>query len=66
MPTTSVPVSSLVDGLPRKTTRLILMVGDSITQYAVSPEQKGFQAQLANDYSRLADVINRGMSGWTS
>ncbi|KDO19989.1 hypothetical protein SPRG_14569 [Saprolegnia parasitica CBS 223.65] len=63
---TSAPMSSFANGIPRKSTRLILMVGDSITQYAVSPGKQGFQALLANDYSRLADVINRGMSGWTS
>ncbi|OQR91528.1 isoamyl acetate-hydrolyzing esterase 1 [Thraustotheca clavata] len=45
---------------------VILMIGDSITQQAANPAVLGFQAQLSQDYIRRVDVINRGMSGWTT
>ena len=44
----------------------ILFLGDSITQYAFNIEMKGFCAQLANDYTRRVDIINRGFSGYNS
>ncbi|OQR87492.1 isoamyl acetate-hydrolyzing esterase [Achlya hypogyna] len=45
---------------------LFLMLGDSITEIAADPHRLGFQSQLAADYIRKADVINRGISGWTT
>ncbi|EQC40972.1 hypothetical protein SDRG_02034 [Saprolegnia diclina VS20] len=45
---------------------LLLMIGDSITQQASTVSLHGFQALLAEDYIRRADVINRGRGGWTT
>ncbi|EQC32356.1 hypothetical protein SDRG_10103 [Saprolegnia diclina VS20] len=45
---------------------LILMLGDSITEIASDPRRQGFQAQLMADYVRKADVVNRGISAWTT
>ncbi|KDO27798.1 hypothetical protein SPRG_07397 [Saprolegnia parasitica CBS 223.65] len=45
---------------------LLLMIGDSITQQASTVSLHGFQALLAENYIRRADVINRGRSGWTT
>ncbi|EQC36420.1 hypothetical protein SDRG_05877 [Saprolegnia diclina VS20] len=49
-----------------RVTATILMVGDSNTELAANPTTQGFQALLSYDYSRTADVINRGVSGFTS
>ncbi|KAF0697341.1 Aste57867_11967 [Aphanomyces stellatus] len=45
---------------------LIITVGDSITQFGADPGNMGFQSLLANDYVRKADVVNRGLAGWTT
>ncbi|KAH9101353.1 hypothetical protein LEN26_015695 [Aphanomyces euteiches] len=45
---------------------IIMMLGDSITQYSVNSQLQGFQALLSNDYIRKADVVNRGLWGWTT
>ncbi|KDO19990.1 hypothetical protein SPRG_14570 [Saprolegnia parasitica CBS 223.65] len=45
---------------------MILMIGDSNTELAANIRTQGFQALLSSDYSRSADVINRGVSGFTS
>ncbi|EQC40209.1 hypothetical protein SDRG_02857 [Saprolegnia diclina VS20] len=45
---------------------VILMVGDSITEYAANVNMHGFQASLAHDYIRHADVVNRGRAGWST
>mmetsp|Transcript_19800 Transcript_19800/g.48447 ORF Transcript_19800/g.48447 Transcript_19800/m.48447 type:complete len:263 (-) Transcript_19800:229-1017(-) len=42
----------------------IVLLGDSITQQGFSVG--GWAARLANYYSRRADVLNRGFSGYTS
>ncbi|ETW02966.1 hypothetical protein H310_05407 [Aphanomyces invadans] len=45
---------------------LIVTLGDSITQNGANPEILGYQVLLTNDYVRKADVVNRGLSGWTT
>ncbi|KAF0743656.1 hypothetical protein AaE_008517 [Aphanomyces astaci] len=45
---------------------LIITLGDSITQNGANPEILGYQVLLNNDYVRKADVVNRGLSGWTT
>ncbi|ETV73987.1 hypothetical protein H257_11299 [Aphanomyces astaci] len=45
---------------------LIVALGDSITQFGADPAFQGFQALLSQDYVRKADVLNRGLSGWTT
>ena len=42
----------------------IVLFGDSITQNSFAED--GFGARLAHRYSRRADVLNRGMSGYTT
>jgi lysophospholipase L1-like esterase len=42
----------------------ILCIGDSITQYAGSPG--GWATHLGVSYSRRADILNRGYSGYSS
>lgn len=44
----------------------ICLLGDSITQEAFDPAISGFAAQLANEYRRKADVLNRGYSGYNT
>ncbi|KAJ1637693.1 SGNH hydrolase-type esterase domain-containing protein, partial [Pavlovales sp. CCMP2436] len=42
----------------------IVCVGDSITEYGSQPD--GWVARLGWLYSRKADVVNRGFSGYTT
>lgn len=44
----------------------ILFFGDSITQHGYNVEIDGWVAQLAHWWSRRADIINRGYSGYNS
>lgn len=44
----------------------VLLLGDSITQQSFSLEHGGWGAGLADWYSRRADVVNRGFSGYNS
>ena len=44
----------------------ILLIGDSITQQSFSLLHRGWGAGLADWYQRVADVINRGYSGYNS
>ncbi|KAJ3046408.1 hypothetical protein HK097_000885 [Rhizophlyctis rosea] len=44
----------------------IIVFGDSITQEGHNPLINGWVASLAHFYQRRLDVINRGMSGYTS
>jgi len=46
--------------------RRILLIGDSITQRSFSIVDQGWGAGLADWYTRTADVINRGYSGYNS
>ena len=43
-----------------------MLFGDSITQRGIDPNVHGFGTLLANAYSRKVDVINRGLSGYTT
>ncbi|KAF0692369.1 Aste57867_16546 [Aphanomyces stellatus] len=44
----------------------LVVIGDSFTQFGADPATHGFVAALANDYVRRADVLNRGVEGWTT
>jgi lysophospholipase L1-like esterase len=44
----------------------VVLIGDSITQFSFSTAEHGWGAALADWYSRSADVINRGYSGYNS
>lgn len=44
----------------------ILAFGDSLTQQGFNPDARGWVSQLSNFYSRKADVINRGFSGYNT
>ncbi|ETW02956.1 hypothetical protein H310_05398 [Aphanomyces invadans] len=44
----------------------ILLLGDSITEQACNPTTDGFHSLLARDYIRRFDVVNRGLSGYTT
>jgi hypothetical protein len=44
----------------------IVLTGDSLTQYAANPSFVGWGILLQNEYVRSADVLNRGLSGYTS
>eukprot|EP00392_Amoebophrya_sp_AT5.2_P006763 g6775.t1 len=50
---------------PYRGTPKILLVGDSLTQSGNSVEE-GWAIQLQRIFIRRADVVNRGLSGWTS
>ncbi|KAF9971239.1 hypothetical protein BGZ73_005841 [Actinomortierella ambigua] len=43
-----------------------MLFGDSITQYSFNTDLRGFGAQLAHQFQRRLDVINRGFSGYTT
>lgn len=45
--------------------RKILLIGDSLTQWG-SHAESGWGIELQRRYARRADVLNRGLSGWTS
>ncbi|CAD7926831.1 unnamed protein product, partial [Amoebophrya sp. A120] len=53
-------ISMVYTGTPK-----IFLYGDSLTQYG-SSEVGGWAARLQGLYSRRADVVNRGLSGWNS
>ncbi|KAI9359578.1 SGNH hydrolase-type esterase domain-containing protein [Zopfochytrium polystomum] len=44
----------------------IVLVGDSITQFAWDVDNYGFAAIIAQEYVRRMDVVNRGYSGFTT
>lgn len=46
--------------------RKIVLLGDSITQRSFSIIDQGWGAGLADWYTRTADIINRGFSGYNS
>jgi len=46
--------------------KTLILLGDSITERSCEPGHMGFQVVLNQDYVRKADVINRGLSGWTT
>jgi len=43
-----------------------LLFGDSITQYSLSAELRGWGGLLADYYTAKVDIINRGFSGYTT
>ena len=55
------PLAAPVHERPR-----VLLFGDSITQYSFDTQNCGWGAGLADWYSRHADVVNRGFSGFNS
>jgi len=44
----------------------IVLFGDSITQYSLSVELRGWGSLLADYYNAKVDIINRGFSGYTT
>eukprot|EP00188_Purpureofilum_apyrenoidigerum_P003579 Plantae.Rhodophyta-Purpureofilum_apyrenoidigerum.ctg37877.p1 GENE.Plantae.Rhodophyta-Purpureofilum_apyrenoidigerum.ctg37877~~Plantae.Rhodophyta-Purpureofilum_apyrenoidigerum.ctg37877.p1 ORF type:complete len:211 (-),score=45.86 Plantae.Rhodophyta-Purpureofilum_apyrenoidigerum.ctg37877:135-767(-) len=46
--------------------KVIVFVGDSLTQYGFNTETRGFVAAIADWYERRADVFNRGFSGYNT
>eukprot|EP00759_Apiculatamorpha_spiralis_P059191 PhF_6_TR9735/c0_g1_i1/m.14992 len=44
----------------------IVLFGDSITEQSFSLDDKGWGAVLAGMYTRKADIINRGLSGYNT
>ena len=46
--------------------RKFVLFGDSLTQRGFEVEHRGWAAALANAYTRKADVINRGYSGYNT
>ncbi|KDO19018.1 hypothetical protein SPRG_14855 [Saprolegnia parasitica CBS 223.65] len=63
---TGIIIYLLASKYPASSMPVILMVGDSITEYAANVHMHGFQASLAHDYIRHADVVNRGRAGWST
>jgi hypothetical protein len=45
---------------------LMLFIGDSLTELGESSEQSGWITRLRSEYSRSADIISRGYSGYNS
>ncbi|KNC82335.1 hypothetical protein SARC_05374 [Sphaeroforma arctica JP610] len=45
---------------------VFVLIGDSITQYSANPYILGFGDLLGFEYTRRVDVINRGLSGYTT
>ena len=45
---------------------VLMLFGDSITQFSFNPELCGWGAALAHWYARQADVLNRGFSGYNT
>ena len=46
--------------------KLIMIIGSSMVQKAHEPEEMGFGIGFSNWYSRLADILIRGQSGYNS
>jgi isoamyl acetate esterase len=46
--------------------RSIVLFGDSLTEQSFDVAHSGWGARLAHSYSRKADVVNRGFSGYTT
>ncbi|KAF0709008.1 hypothetical protein AaE_013014 [Aphanomyces astaci] len=59
----SLSASPLLRG---RSTPVIVVLGDSITEYGENPQLMGYVSMLANAYVRRADVVNRGSAGWTT
>lgn len=52
---------------PIRLSPVILLLGDSLTQQGFGRNGgEGWASLLANSYSRRADVLNRGFSGYNS
>ncbi|KAJ2516000.1 isoamyl acetate-hydrolyzing esterase, partial [Coemansia sp. RSA 1937] len=45
---------------------ILMVLGDSNTQFANDPAKNGFVAQLAEFYQRQMDVLNRGFRGYNT
>jgi isoamyl acetate esterase len=45
---------------------LLLLLGDSITEYGSRLDTDGWIALLLNRYNRSADIAQRGMGGYTT
>jgi lysophospholipase L1-like esterase len=58
--------SSSGSSRPPHERKKILLIGDSITQQSFSLVHQGWGAGLADWYQRIADVTNRGYSGYNS
>lgn len=44
----------------------ILLIGDSMTEFAVGPFDYPWSAMLSQDFHRIADIVNRGYDGYTT
>ncbi|KAF0701246.1 Aste57867_8240 [Aphanomyces stellatus] len=71
LPATTSPSTPIVSATPSASTAakaqpILLCLGDSNTEYSSRLDVLGWEAQLAADYVRRADVINRGAAGWTT
>ncbi|KAG6949331.1 hypothetical protein JG687_00014943 [Phytophthora cactorum] len=55
-------------GLVASTDRrpVFYFIGDSITEQASDPSKSGFITLLQDHYVRSVDMINRGLSGYTT
>ncbi|RLN63704.1 hypothetical protein BBJ29_005655 [Phytophthora kernoviae] len=45
---------------------VLLLAGDSLTEKGTNPTTKGWVAMLQNVYTRSADVVPRGLSGYNT
>ncbi|GMF19398.1 unnamed protein product [Phytophthora fragariaefolia] len=66
---TAVVVAWLVIALADTKPRLrpvVLLTGDSLTEHGTDVSKNGWAALLQGEYSRTADVINRGLPGYNT
>lgn len=53
-------------GLRPKLRPVLLLAGDSLTEKGTNPKSMGWVTQLQHDYTRSADVVPRGLSGYNT
>ncbi|KAG2790483.1 hypothetical protein PC129_g14788 [Phytophthora cactorum] len=53
-------------GLRPKLRPTVLLVGDSLTEKGTNPKANGWVTLLQNDYTRSANVVPRGLSGYNT
>ncbi|RLN63705.1 hypothetical protein BBJ29_005656 [Phytophthora kernoviae] len=53
-------------GIRPKLRPVLLLAGDSLTEKGTNPKSMGWVTQLQHDYTRSADVVHRGLSGYNT
>eukprot|EP01012_Entosiphon_sulcatum_P047200 TRINITY_DN6393_c0_g1_i2.p1 TRINITY_DN6393_c0_g1~~TRINITY_DN6393_c0_g1_i2.p1 ORF type:complete len:287 (-),score=29.77 TRINITY_DN6393_c0_g1_i2:895-1755(-) len=52
--------------VPQRLRPVLILFGDSLTQHSFNPQLDGWGAALQHEFAAKADVLNRGLSGYTT